>query len=192
MREGNLRYAILGLVGADADGTYGYRLKGDLEALCSDFWQVNYGRLYRLLDNLEKAGDLEVFTQAQANRPNRKVYRITQRGRQSLDDWLLEPLADEPRPLRDELALKLLFLNQSNLETFCEQLKQQRSLYVGKLGRIARWRRRLRKGVIDGRITDLVMDAIEMRVKADLAWLDHISRKILRGVLDSQDLQKAP
>ena len=38
MGDGNLRYAVLGFVGARADGLHGYRLKSDLQAFCDDFW----------------------------------------------------------------------------------------------------------------------------------------------------------
>ena len=69
MPEGNLRYAVLGLVGIREDGVHGYQLKGELEALCNDFWQLNYGRLYRILDVLDKAGDLQVHTEPQETRP---------------------------------------------------------------------------------------------------------------------------
>ena len=90
------------------DGSHGYRLKQELESLCDDFWEVNYGRLYRVLDVLDSAGDLDSMEQIQSGRPNRKVYRITDKGRQTLDDWLLLPVSDEPKPLRDCRAFLLV------------------------------------------------------------------------------------
>ncbi len=50
MSTGNLLYAVLGLVALRPDGAHGYRLKQELESLCDDFWQINYGRPYRILD----------------------------------------------------------------------------------------------------------------------------------------------
>ena len=62
MGKENLRYAVLGLVGARQSGVHGYQLKGELEALCNDFWQVNFGRLYRQLDLLDQSGDAVSYT----------------------------------------------------------------------------------------------------------------------------------
>lgn len=178
MGDSNLRYAILGLIASRDEGVHGYQLRHEVEALSDDFWQINYGRLYRVLDVLDKSGDLSAMTEPQENRPNRKVYRITERGRKTLDDWLLQPVYDGAKPLRDELALKLLFLERSNLDAMNELIKQQRSIYITRLARIARRRRRLEKIGLDGTVTEWIMDGAEMRVKADLAWLDHIARKI--------------
>src|SRR5262249_25478985 len=110
MAKSNLRFGVLGLVGSCQDGVHGYRLKAELDVLCADFWELNYGMIYRVLDELERCGELTVETHAQDRRPNRKVYRITEDGRQSLDDWLLQPISESPQPLRDELSLKMLFL----------------------------------------------------------------------------------
>ena len=115
MRAGNLKYAVLGLVASRSEGVHGYKLKADFEALSDDFWQVNYGRLYRILDHLEQAGDLAASEEIQTGRPNKKVYRLTEHGRQTLDDWLLQPVSDDPQPLRDELSLRLLFLQDDDL-----------------------------------------------------------------------------
>ena len=179
MGKENLRYAVLGLVGARRSGVHGYQLKGELEALCNDFWQVNFGRLYRQLDLLDQSGDVEAEPVLQEGRPNRKVYRITEKGKQTLDDWLQQPVSDRPRPLRDELVLKLLFLGRSNIEALSDQIQQQRSIYLGKLALITQWRRRLRKSTMDSELTDLVMDGLERRIRAEFAWLDDVQRRIV-------------
>jgi PadR family transcriptional regulator AphA len=179
MHKDNLRYAVLGLVGARDSGVHGYQLKGELEALCNEFWEVNFGRLYRALDLLDQAGDLQVEAELQDGRPNRKVYRITEKGKQTLDDWLLQPVSERPRPLRDELVLKLLFLGRSNVEALTEQIRHQRSIYLGKLALIAQWKRRLLKSDMDGEVTSLVMDGMERRLRAEFAWLDDVTRKLV-------------
>ena len=180
MKTGNLRYAVLGLVSRRPDGIHGYRLKSDLEALCDDFWQLNYGRMYRVLDKLENDGQLAASDQIQERRPNRKIYRITETGRQNLEDWLEIPVSADPRPLRDELALKLLFLDENNPEAFYEQIRAQRGIYLNRLGQVGRRRTRLTKAGLDSRTVTMVMDGAEMRVEADIAWLEHLERKILR------------
>jgi hypothetical protein len=41
--------------------------------------------------------------------------------------------------------------------------------------------RSLEKAGYDVQITSLVMEGAELRVRADLAWLEHIERKLLRA-----------
>jgi DNA-binding PadR family transcriptional regulator len=176
----NFQYAVLGLIALKPGGVHGYQLKKEVHALCEDFWQLNYGRLYRLLDRLDAAGELEVARVVQETKPTRKVFRITDKGRHTLEDWFLQPLSDDPRPFRDELALKLLFLNGSNVFTVSDHLKRQRSLYLTKLARIARRRKRLEKAGVSSDVASLILDGAESRVESDLAWLDHVERTIIR------------
>ncbi len=178
--KNNLRFAVLGLVASKDEGVHGYRLKNECEAISEAFWQLNYGKLYRILDVLEKAGELDVADEIQRGRPNKRVYRITEQGRQTLDDWLLEPVSGEAQPLRDELILKLLFLGPDRVDDVYELIKQQRAIYLTRLARVARRRRRLEKAGIDMAATELVLTGAEMRVRADLGWLDHIERQLLK------------
>ncbi len=180
---GNLNFALLGLVAARTSGVHGYQLKTEFEALCEDFWQLNYGRLYRALDNLETSGELVGEQQVQIGRPNRKVYRITTKGEQSLDDWLLQPLSDEPRPLRDELSLRLLFLRHRDPLKVQRLVREQRAIYMSRLARVARRRRKLDGIDFEATVTRLVMDGLEMRVKADLSWLEHVEYTLVEEMV---------
>ena len=181
MAKGNLQYAVLGVVAGREDGLHGYQLKSELDVLCDDFWEVNFGRIYRALDELERNGDVLAERHEQSDRPNRKVYRITERGLQTLDDWLLLPLSDSPQPLRDELSLKLLFLRDRDRDAVAEMITRQRSIYLTRVARVAKRRTRLEKNGFDMKITALVIEGAEMRIRAELAWLDHIERSVVRG-----------
>lgn len=178
-RGGNFRYAVLGLIANRTDGVHGYQLMSDVEALSDDFWQLNYGRLYRVLDWLAEARDVEFSELFQSGRPNRKIFRITETGIGSLEDWLLRPIPKQPQPLRDELSLKLLFLRHARVERIAELVTQQRSIYLSKLSQTVRRRRRLQKAGLPMDAIALVMEGAEMRLRADLAWLDHVERTVL-------------
>ncbi len=181
MGKGNLEYAVLGFVSSSSDGMHGYRLKSEFEALCGDFWGLNYGKMYRVLDDLERCGQLGVAQEIQEHRPNRKVYRITDAGRQTLDDWLLQPVSEDPQPLRDELSVKLLFLGKANVDAISELITRQRGIYLTRLARLSKRRCRLEKSGYDTQVVGLVMDGAEMRVRADLGWLEHIERTVIRS-----------
>lgn len=179
MASGNLKYAVLGLIANKNDGVHGYQLKGECEAIADEFWALNYGRLYRILDELEHTGALSVADEIQKGRPNKKVYRITEKGKQNLDDWLLAPVEPNGQPLRDEMVLKLLFLGADDVDRLNEIIKQQRSVYLTRLARVTRRRRRLEKAGLNMRATEMILDGAEMRVRADLAWLETIERRLI-------------
>jgi DNA-binding PadR family transcriptional regulator len=180
MASGNLRYAVLGLIASKTDGVHGYQLKGECEAIADEFWALNYGRLYRILDELEGMGALTVADEIQKGRPNKKVYRITEKGQKNLDDWLLAPVQPNGQPLRDEMVLKLLFVSDDDVDRIYEIIKQQRSVYLTRLARLTRRRRRLEKAGVSMRATEMILDGAEMRVRADLSWLESIERKLIR------------
>ncbi len=172
-----VQYAILGLISSRSDGVHGYQLKSDFDSLCGDFWVLNFGHLYRTLDRLEKAGMLEGIELLQSGRPNKKIYRITGAGKKSLDDWLLLPPAD-PRPLRDELSVKLLFLTASRQEETLALIRSQRASYLKHLARLSKRRSQLADAAADTFVTNLLLLQADMRIRADLAWLDLVEREV--------------
>ncbi len=91
-----VQYAVLGLISARSAGIHGYQLKSEFDALYGEFWELNYGQMYRTLDRLERAGFIEGFDQLQTGRPNRKVFKITARGQRNLDRWLVHPPTRNP------------------------------------------------------------------------------------------------
>ena len=81
-----LELAALGLL--IEEPLHGYRLKQQLERFMSGCISVNYGAIYPLLKRLEAQEYIMTLTEV-AGGPNRKVYQITERGR---DRWRQEML----------------------------------------------------------------------------------------------------
>lgn len=173
-----VQYAVLGLISSRDDGIHGYQLKTEFDSLFGDFWSLNYGQMYRTLDRLERAGMIEGAEIPQSGRPNRKVYRITANGKKSLDDWLLLPPSDQPRPLRDDLSVKLLFLTEARVEETIALVRSQRALYLKHLARLTKCRSRLEGRGPDQFVTDLLLLQADMRVRSDLAWLDVVEKEV--------------
>jgi DNA-binding PadR family transcriptional regulator len=136
--------------------------------------------MYRTLDRLERAGLIAGAEFIQSGRPNRKVYRITAAGRRSLDDWLLLPPTDEPRPLRDSLAAKLLFLTDARRDEALELIRAQRAAYLQHLARLTKQRTWLEEGEQNHFVTHLLFLQADMRVRSDLPWLDLVEQEVQR------------
>ncbi len=106
MRESRSRYAVLGLLSAHGPST-GYELKKKFEFSLAGFWNESYGQIYPILRKLAEEGLADVREETQGNRPNKKVYSITDKGREELRGWMIRPAA--PPVERIEMLLKLFF-----------------------------------------------------------------------------------
>jgi DNA-binding PadR family transcriptional regulator len=71
------------------------------------FFDVGYGSIYPALGRLDEAGLVSCRAEAQAKRPDKKVYSITPEGRQAFVEALMEPPA--PDKLRSEFLFLLFF-----------------------------------------------------------------------------------
>ncbi len=171
-----LRYALLGVVSRSPRGIHGYSLRRKCERALGGFWQLNFGEVYRLLDRLVDENLIEQVTGGRAG--TRKVYRITDKGRESLDTFLLEVPTDAPRPLRHELAIKLLFTAPERLPDLLESVRHQREVYLRALQRVGGERAKLKHLAGDNFVTALLIDGVELSVRAELAWLEEVAQKL--------------
>jgi DNA-binding PadR family transcriptional regulator len=98
-------YTILGCL--TIEPMSGYDVKRFLERSVVHFWSESYGQIYPALDQLEDEGLVEGREEpGERGRPKR-VYRITEEGREELRRWLRQPA--EPVTPRYEHSLKLFF-----------------------------------------------------------------------------------
>ncbi|OLV15541.1 PadR family transcriptional regulator [Deinococcus marmoris] len=97
-----LGYALLGLLAREERS--GYDLTQALKNPVGYFWFAQHSQVYPELARLETAGLVAHTLIEQADRPDKKVYRLTDMGRAALSAWLN---ADTELPRkRDELVLK--------------------------------------------------------------------------------------
>jgi DNA-binding PadR family transcriptional regulator len=68
------------------------------------FWQATHQQIYRELARLEEAGWVKSLPQ-ESTRGRKRAYRILPAGRKELKRWIAQ--VDEPKPLRDELMVRL-------------------------------------------------------------------------------------
>lgn len=171
-----IRYALLGMVSQYPEGIHGYRLKRQCDRFLGHFWQLNFGEVYRVLDRLSGEGLIEAEQGTAGS--SRKVFRITERGRQSLDEFILAPPTDLPRPLRQELAVKLLFASPDRMPELLRLIDEQRAIYAQQLHLLAVQRRKLRSAPVDGFVLAMLIDGAELSVRAEFAWLDSVCQRL--------------
>jgi DNA-binding PadR family transcriptional regulator len=173
------------MVSRNSTGIHGYALKRQCDRFLGSFWCLNFGEIYRILDRLSSEGLIQQVVEEPAS--NRKLYRITDKGRRSLDTFILTPPTDAPRPLRQELAVKLLFASAERLPELLELVQHQRDAYLRQLHSLGVQRRRLSRANVDAFVTNLLIDGAELSARAELSWLDDVTRKLQQQFQPASD-----
>ena len=93
-------YALLGLLVRGEK--HGYELKRTVDQEFAPSWRIDFAQLYRSLAKMTQAGWVEARVERGEGGPNRKVYSLTPRGREALEQWLTEPAKN-----RDEFFVKV-------------------------------------------------------------------------------------
>ena len=89
----SLEFAILGFL--NYHPYTGYDLKKIFDISIRHFWPADQSQIYRTIVRLTEEGFAEMEKVSQEDRPDRKVYHITEAGRAELFQWLSGPPALE-------------------------------------------------------------------------------------------------
>ena len=106
-REKASRFAILGMLALGKKQS-GYDLKKAIATSTANFWSESYGNIYPALRKLLEEGAIRQDSEKPAaSKRKKQLYRITEKGRRALRQWLRQPVA--VRSEDNELLLKLFF-----------------------------------------------------------------------------------
>ena len=115
-------YLILGMLGRGI--RTGYEIKRTVDRSTRFFWAASLAQVYPELAALEQDGYVTSADEPHGARP-RKTYRLTDKGRQALDDWLRSERVPEFE-FRDEGLLRVFFADAMPLEDALELLTRLR------------------------------------------------------------------
>lgn len=122
-----LRYAILGLL--NYHDLTGYELKKMFDDSIRNFWYASISQIYRELNTLEKEGHVSSVIQPQADRPDKRIYSITDNGKQAFKAWIAHFPDTLSKEKRDEFCLRIFFgsnLSKQELITQFERLIEEK------------------------------------------------------------------
>jgi PadR family transcriptional regulator, regulatory protein AphA len=136
-------HIVLGLLSMSGEATP-YDLKQMVSATVGHFWSLPHSQLYAEPARLARGG--YVTEQREPDGRRRKLYTLTDRGRDALRDWL-GVLTPEPYMLRDLALLKLFFgadvreLAEVQLETHRQKLAEYEALLAQRpdVGPVGPW-----------------------------------------------------
>lgn len=167
-----MRLPLLALLARGA--AHGYELKQDLEQLLGAAYpQPNVGQIYVTLGRLEKAGLIEGEEVAQSSRPNKKIYRLTDAGREAVSAWY-EDTADEPR-VRDEFFMKLALAPRTGVADQVALINKQRRQYLNTMRNLSKLAATEDR---DNRIAQLLIEGAMLHLQADLDWLERCQEEL--------------
>jgi len=129
MKESIAEYGILGVVSKEPMS--GYDINKRVRTRMGAFWGISYGQIYPTLRMLEKDGYITKKVVINENRPNRKVYSITDKGIEKLQEWLLKPA--EPESVRIEALLKVAFGEHVPKNAIIKHIEEFKIRNVSKL-----------------------------------------------------------
>lgn len=103
-----LKYAILGLL--NQREMTGYDLMKQFESTLCEFWSAKHSQIYPELKKLTEEGSVAYHLEKSETSSEKKLYHITESGREDFLDWLASETEAQPTP-KDVSRLKIFFCN---------------------------------------------------------------------------------
>jgi PadR family transcriptional regulator, regulatory protein AphA len=123
----SLQNAILGLLIYSPKS--GYDLKMLFDKSINHFWPANLSQIYRELGVLEKNGYVSSMVQTQKDRPDKRIYTITEDGETAFLKWLNDFPDVLHTPKRDDFMMRIFFganLGEKELKKQFERFLRER------------------------------------------------------------------
>lgn len=128
----SLKHAILGLL--NIQPMSGYDLKHmAFESTVAHFWRADQAQIYRTLDAMEGSGWLTSDLKIQSERPSKRVYSLTEAGREELVRWLREP--QSPPVYREPFLVQVFFAGLLSDEEILGHIQQHIEAHEETLAR---------------------------------------------------------
>lgn len=128
-----LKYAILGLL--NQKSMTGYELMKQFESALCEFWSAKHSQIYPELKRLVDEGCVVYEIEISGTVLEKKVYRLTEKGRQDFHAWLSAETKLEPTP-KNVARLKIFFCSSLSAEERDAFLKDQLAQHEARLAHL--------------------------------------------------------
>ncbi|MEJ1230999.1 MAG: PadR family transcriptional regulator [Galbitalea sp.] len=166
-----IQHAVLSLL--EEGPGYGYEFRAKFEADVGPEWGgLNIGHMYQVLGRAERDGLVLVTgKQNQANRPEQKIYAITDAGVESLNEWFDDP-PGRSSGYRSDFILKVQAAHKRGPEMVRHVCEIHRAAHMSELQTL-RALRRARRGE-DELGSLLTITAAIAHIQADIEIIDSV------------------
>lgn len=177
----SIKHALLGFL--NYAPMTGYELKQHFDSSIHHFWNANLSQIYPTLNRMKDDGLLAMEVEYQQDKPNRKVYYITDAGRDELQRWLQEP--KELSQTRMPFLIQVFFGGGLAREEMRAHLRRHLALHREQL---AAYRGEVRDGLRqnvektglerEGVFWELTLEAGIEHEKASIRWCKKAIEKV--------------
>lgn len=116
----SLKHGLLGLLNYGA--MTGYELSKGFDDSLGFFWQAQTSQIYRELNSMEKYGWLISNITFQTDKPNKRIYSITSKGKDELINWLSRDPLSSKFSNRNTFLMKVFFAGANKIDININQL----------------------------------------------------------------------
>ncbi|MCM3703257.1 PadR family transcriptional regulator [Paenibacillus macerans] len=168
-----LKYAILGLL--NTEPMTGYDIAKEFNRDLGEFWTAKHSQIYPELKKLLKEGLIFYEIQISGEVLEKKLYSITEKGKEEFLQWLKKEEPIEPTP-KDVFRLRMYFSNNLDVATRVHLLEHQLLQHQDRLEHLRKNKERY------GSIPPLdsmnfgdyfVLDGAIMRETVTIQWLQN-------------------
>ncbi len=164
------RYAILGLL--TQQPMHGYDIDGQFDKGLRRVCHVNISQIYAYLKTMEERGWVESETIYQKSNPPKRVFHVTDKGREEMAAWLREPVVAD-RQIRDELLTKIYFSWLHNPEGLLDLIDGQIAILEKSMADLA-----ARHAGSSNFLGQILSEAGRRHGQADREWLDWLRQQV--------------
>ncbi|GAC50223.1 PadR family transcriptional regulator [Gordonia aichiensis] len=109
----------------------GYEIGRQFDRSIGYFWSATHQQIYRTLGKLHADGMVSYEPVPQEGRPDKKVYTLSDQGRNALREWVSSPTPMQQ--LRDDLGLKIRAAEHADLTDVIDELHRHRAEHLARL-----------------------------------------------------------
>ena len=171
-----MKYAFLALLAKQP--AHGYELKQALDSTFGPGWPpLNFGQIYTTLSRLERDGLVRSQDVHQEGRPDKRVYELTQEGRQALQEWV--DTSTTGTHIKDDFFMKVVLARLSGIAEPATLIERQRMEYLQAIKDMDNLI--TNQSPEDDPVALLLVEGAILHLRADLKWLDLIEERLAKS-----------
>jgi len=138
----SLKHGLLGLLSFEGPTT-GYDLDKFFKNSLGNFWHAKTSHIYRELRAMEEQGWLASERIVQEEKPNKRVYSITNEGKTELLSWLSSSDAGLGSRLKSVFMMKMFFSGELGKEAALKLVREFREVIAARIPMLAQARKEI-------------------------------------------------
>jgi len=172
----SLGNALLGLL--NYRSMTGYDLKKTFDDTIDFFWSAQMSQIYRELNTLEEKGLVQSKIEPQEKRPDRKVYQLTEKGREAFLGWLTKFPNRLSHQKRSRFLMRIFFSSRIKLEELSFEIKRYKKekekqiKYLDKVKQLIREYSKDEKYKEEIFYWDIILDKGYRVNRAEIEWAE--------------------